>query len=277
MILPAAVRLLSSWFSEAELNKVMGIFGSGWGASQMVAFLVLPFLLVGGNWRLPLDFVVGFSLFVTLLAVFPARWKSGADTLGARSVKVDIKGLFTRSLLALTLPNFVSLVVLVGVFAWGSPFLMTRFALSNVEAGRIIALIGVTVIAASFLGGYAAQRIGGRAVIAISMILTVIFPILFGASNSPLAAVLWASGIGFAGTFYFAPVFALIPYAAKQGKAVAGIEFGVFNTLSNIGSFISPVLFGYVLDSGAGFGAGFAILGAFGLLGIMGALMLRSN
>jgi NNP family nitrate/nitrite transporter-like MFS transporter len=277
MILPAAVRLLSSWFSHAELNKVMGLFGSGWGASQIVAFVVLPFLLVGGNWRLPLDFVIGFTLFVALLAVFPVMWKSEADTLGARSVKVDIKGLFTRNLLALTLPNFVSLVVLVGVFAWGSPFLTTKFALSNVDAGRIVALIGAMVIAASFLGGYAAQRIGGRAVIAISMTLTVIFPILFGVSNSPFAAVLWVSGIGFAGTFYFAPVFALVPYASKQGQAVAGIEFGVFNTLSNVGSFISPVLFGYVLDSGGGFGTGFAILGAFGLFGIIGALLLRSN
>jgi MFS-type transporter involved in bile tolerance (Atg22 family) len=105
----------------------------------------------------------------------------------------------------------------------------------------------------------------------------IVFAVLLGTSNSGLIAAMWISGIGFAGMLYFAADFSLIPYAAKQGRSVAGLSFGVFNMLSNIGSFVSPILVGYILDSTGNFLLGFASIGCIGFLGVLGAILLRTD
>ena len=76
---------------------------------------------------------------------------------------------------------------------------------------------------------------------------------------------------------YFAADFGLIPYASKQGRSVAGISFGVFNMLSNIGTFVSPIIVGYILDLTGNFFLGFAAVGCIGLLGVLGAIILRTD
>jgi MFS-type transporter involved in bile tolerance (Atg22 family) len=88
---------------------------------------------------------------------------------------------------------------------------------------------------------------------------------------------MWISGIGFSGMLYFAADFGLIPYASKQGRSVAGISFGVFNMLSNIGTFVSPIIVGYILDLTGNFFLGFAAVGCIGLLGVLGAIILRTD
>ncbi|MGD0424672.1 MAG: hypothetical protein ABSA92_14635 [Candidatus Bathyarchaeia archaeon] len=103
------------------------------------------------------------------------------------------------------------------------------------------------------------------------------FAMLLGTSTSGSIAAVWISGIGFAGMLYFAADFSMIPYAAKQGPAVAGMTFGVFNTLSNVGSFISPIILGYILDSTGNFLLGFSSIGCIGILGVVGALILRTD
>ncbi len=81
-------------------------------------------------------------------------------------------------------------------------------------------------------------------------------------------------GMGFGANLYFATDFSLIPYASKQGIAVAGVTFGVFNTLSNVGSVVAPVLFGIILEATGSFTLGFVGLSLFALLGIAGTFLL---
>jgi MFS transporter, ACS family, D-galactonate transporter len=285
VIVPSSVRLTSSWFPRGELDRAMGVFGSGWAASQVLSFLVLPFLLFGMRWEFPLLFVVLFSLMVAGLAFFPIAWqrrtqegtgvKSGDK--GTRS-RVDVEGLFTHQLFALTLPNFAALAVGVGVLAWAPLLLESTIGLNYADAGSLAALLGIGAVFASLLGGYGATKIGVRGMVGISMTMAVVFPILLGnLSGSLLSASVWLLGVGFAEMLYFPAVFALVPYASVQGPAVAGLEFGIFNTMSNMGTFISPVLVGYFLDSGIGFAWAFTLLGLFALAGLAGAMLVRAK
>src|SRR5208337_5186194 len=91
---PSAVRVLSSWFSENEMDSAMSVFGLGYGISQIVSSALLPLLILGADWRPPLIFIALFSLLVMALAVFPARWSSPIEA--PAKVKVDVRGLFTR-------------------------------------------------------------------------------------------------------------------------------------------------------------------------------------
>jgi len=272
---PSAVRVLSSWFSENEIDSAMSVFGLGYGISQIVSSALLPLLILGADWRPPLVFTALFSLLVMALAFFPARWSSPIEA--PVKVKVDVRGLFTRNMFALVLPNFASLAIVVGIFAWTPAFLTSILHLSDAYAGVILGSIGVANMLGSYAGGIANKWFGKRRTIALSMILMMVFAVLLGISNSGLIAALCISGIGFGGMLYFAADFSLIPYAAKQGRSVAGLTFGVFNMLSNIGSFISPIIVGYILDSTGNFLLGFASIGCIGILGVLGAILLRMD
>jgi MFS family permease len=272
---PSAVRVLSSWFSENEIDSAMSVFGLGYGISQIVSSAFLPLLILAADWRPPLIFTALFSLLVMALAVFPARWSSPIES--SVDVKVDVRGLFTRNMFALVLPNFASLAIVVGIFAWTPAFLTSILHLSDEYAGAILGSIGVATMLGSYVGAIANKWVGKRRTIALSMILLTVFAVLLGTSNSSLIAAMWISGIGFAGMLFFAADYSLIPYASKQGRSVAGMTFGVFNMLSNVGSFVSPIIVGYILDSTGNFFLGFASIGCIGVLGVLGAIILRTD
>jgi MFS family permease len=275
IILPASVRLLSSWFFGKELNRAMGIFGSGLGISQTVSFVTLPLFMVNGNWQSPLLVTVAFSFVVTGMSIFPARWVTKGKTPTNTKALVNISELFTRNLFALTLTNFAALTVMIGVLAWVPVFLTSALGFPEVNADQVAALIGIAIIVGSFSGGYLAQRFGRKNIIAISMTLSVVFPILLGSSNSWWVAILWVCAIGWATRLYLAPLLSLVPYSSKQGPESAGITFGFVNTFGNLGTFASPLLFGYVVDWTRNFGLGFVAIGIVAISGVAGAIVLR--
>ncbi|HUK29317.1 MAG TPA: MFS transporter [Candidatus Acidoferrales bacterium] len=273
---PSAVRVISSWFSEKEVDSAMSVFGLGYGLSQIVSSAFLPLLVLAGDWRPALIFTALFSLLVMALAILPARWPSPIES-SVVGVRVDVRGLFTRNMFALTLPNLASLAVVVGIFAWTPAFLTSILHLSDEFAGVILGSIGVANMLGAYAGGITNKWLGKRRTITLSMLLMTGFAVLLGTANSGLVAAIWISGIGFSGMLYFAADFGLIPYAAKQGRSVAGISFGVFNMLSNIGTFVSPIIVGYILDLTGNFFLGFAAVGCIGLLGVLGAAILRTD
>jgi len=276
MILPSSVRLLSSAFSKKELDRAMGVLGTGWGASQTLAYALLPLLILGQDWRPPLEFTIAFSLFVTAIGVLPIRWSSSRISKEARA-SISLRGLLTKDLLTLVLTNFTSLVVSVGMFAWMPSFLAVSFKLNAVDAGRLIATVGIVGIVSSFAGGLMSQRIGPKIVILVSMVLLAIVPVLFVASGSWLGALLAVIILGVAGNIYFGPVMALVPYSSKRGLEAAGVSFGIFNTLSNLGNFIAPIVVGLALDLTGSYLIGFTALGTIAISGIVGALMIRKS
>ncbi len=172
------------------------------------------------------------------------------------------------------LPNFASVAVTFGSFAWASDYLISTFRVSNSTAGGIVALIGVATIIGSYCGGISDRRLGSRKTIGVSMVLLFLFTLLFGISRSLGSTIVLIFGIGFGANLYFATDFSLIPYASRQGVSAAGMTFGVFNTLSNVGSIVSPVLFGIILDRTGSFSLGFGALASIALIGIAGAFLL---
>jgi MFS family permease len=276
MILPSSVRLLSTTFSKRELDRAMGMFGTGWGASQTLAYALLPLLILGQDWHPPLEFTIAFSLLVTVMAVFPIRWSSSRISKEERA-GISLRGLLTKSLFALALANFTSLVVTVGMLAWMPSFLALNLKLTPVDAGRLIATVGIVGIVSSFAGGVMSQRIGPKVVVLASMILLAVVPVLFATSTSALGALLAVIILGVAGNIYFGPIMALVPYSSRQGLQAAGISFGIFNTLSNIGNFIAPIVVGYALDLTGSYLIGFTTLGVIATSGIVGALMIQTS
>ena len=278
VVFPSMVRLLSQTFPRNELGRAMGLFGSANGVGQLVGSSVLPLLILGINWRPPLIATVVYSLLTAFLLLFPAKW-AGTRSRASSELrpKVIWRGIFTRNMFALMLPNFASVAIVFGSLAWGSDFLTTKLSISNSAAGEIVAILGLSNIIGSYCGGIADRILGSRLTIAVSMILLFVFTFLFGLSGSIIEAAVFVFGVGFGANLYFATDFSLIPYASKQGLSVAGTTFGVFNTLSNVGSVIAPLLFGVILDATGSFSIGFTALAVMALLGLAGAFLLSSK
>jgi MFS family permease len=279
VVFPSMVRLLSQSFPRSELGKAMSLFGAANGAGQLAASSILPLLILGTNWKPPLIATLVYCLFAAALLILPVRW-AGSIVVGSSSnprVKVQIRQLFTRNMFALMLPNFASVAVTFGTFAWAADYLTTTFSISNSAAGGVVALIGVSTIVGSYAGGFADRIFGSRKTIGFSMLLLFLFTLSFGLANSLVLAAMLIIGMGFGANLYFATDFSLIPYASKQGLAVAGVTFGVFNTLSNIGSVIAPLIFGIILDATGNFSLGFAALAVIAIFGIGGAFLLSMD
>ena len=276
MILPGGVRLLASAFHEKELDRAMGVLGTGWGLSQTLAYLALPLLIFGQDWHPPIEFTILLSVAATLLAVPPARWDP-KRVVSQVKTKLDVRGLLTLRLFALVLGNFTSLIIQVGILAWAPSLLGTTLKLSEIDAGRLISIVGVAGAASSFAGGVLSQRVGPRPVIMTSMVLLVVVPYFLATSTTWAVALLCLALLGIGGNIYFGPLTALVPYSSDRGPEVAGISFGIFNTMSNIGNFLSPIIIGYALDSTGSFTIGFTVLGVIGISGIIGTLLIKNR
>jgi hypothetical protein len=77
---------------------------------------------------------------------------------------------------------------------------------------------------------------------------------------------------GWAISLYFGPTFGSIPTAVKN--EYVGMGFGVFNTLSFIGSSITAAVTGLILEATQSFNLVFLTISAISILGLAGALAL---
>jgi MFS family permease len=181
------------------------------------------------------------------------------------------KGLFSKNLLYSILINFTGLAVVVGITTWAPLYLTRSLNISLVEVGFMIAVLGVMMIISSFAGGVLTPKIGGGKVVIISMAMCVVLPIVLIFTPSAWAGLLIMAAVGLAGNFYVPPVFARVSLSANREHS--GAVFGVFNMASFIGSSITPIIVGYILDTMGRYDIGFLTISIIAILGFIGALL----
>lgn len=270
-ILPASTKLLSSSFPARDLDGAMGVFGTGFGTGFIVSFAAIPSILGASNWRMGALFTGIFTLAVTVPS-WPVLWRSRTrnPTEKINSGRNTFKKLFSKNLAYSILINFTGLAVVVGITTWAPLYLVRRLNISLVDVGFMIVALGVMMIISSFVGGVLTPKVGAGKVIIASMAMCVLFPIVLVFTSSAWVGLLVMAGVGWAGNFYVAPVFARVSLSVSREHS--GTVFGVFNMVSFIGSSITPILVGYVLDTVARYDIGFLAISAIAVLGLVGSL-----
>jgi MFS family permease len=191
------------------------------------------------------------ALALSMLPVLPLRPEprlAHAASVGAR--RGGLAGLLTPAVLSLT--AFFTLLALAGS------------AMSNFSAVALIAANGVSLIAANaaltayltgaaagvLLGGTLADRSRrhGR-VAAIGFLLSA--AILLGIATLPLEPAALGLAMGLSGLLYglIQPSRDMLVRKAAPREA-AGRVFGIVSTGFNIGGFVGPLLFGWLMDAG---------------------------
>lgn len=270
-ILPASTKLLSSSFPARDVDGAMGVFGTGWGTGFIVSSAAIPWIVGDGSWRMGAFFTGIFTLAVAI-PCWAVLWRSRIEE---PTQKLDLdrstyRRLLSRNLVYSISINFTGLAVVVGITTWAPLYLTRTLNISLVEAGFMTVALGMMMIISSFVGGFLTPKVGGGKVVIASMIMCVVFPITLLYVSTVWLGFLVMAGVGWASNFYVAPVFARVSLSVS--REYSGTAFGIFNMVSFVGSSITPVLVGYVLDTVARYDIGFLAISAIAVLGLVGSL-----
>ena len=273
-LLPSTMRLLPAWFDADEYDKAMGIYGSGQGVAIFITLLAIPLAVSLYGWRLSLSLVSALTLLAAAISFLclRERAKLKGPAKAATMRLSDLRRVVTGKLLLLTSFNFTSLSMFTGILTWMPLFLLKERGFTLIQVGYATAVMGLMVLIASYVGGNLSGKIGGGKVILASMALCVATPIFLAYSHSTLEVFAVNVLAGWAIMLYFGPTFGSIPSAVKN--EYVGMGFGVFNTLSFIGSSITAAVTGLVLEATQSFNLVFLAISAISVLGLLGSIAL---
>ena len=270
-LLPSTMRLLPGWFEAAEYDKAMGIYGFGQGVGLFIMLISIPTVASMYGWRTSLALVSALTLLAAAssLALLRDKERTVSTALASMSLR-NLKEVVTGKLLLLTSFNATSVSMFTGVLTWMPLFLLKKLDFTLIEVGYATAVMGAVMIAASYASGPLSSRIGRAKVILVSMVLCVVTPLLLAYSSSSLEVFVISVLLGVAIMLYFGPTFGAIPGAVKN--EYVGMGFGIFNTLTFVGSSLTSAVTGFILESTRSFYLAFLAISLISLLGLFGSL-----
>ena len=253
------VGFTSGWYPPQRQGTALGIYGAG-NIGQALAAYGSPMLAAA------LGYVWGFQTFAILLAIWLALFlafaRNAPRVAPPKSLVQIMAPLKEIASWKLSLYYFLTFGGFVAMAGSLPIFLTDSFRLTPKLAGSWTALFIVLATAMRPIGGWLADKVGGRAV------LTVVFP----------AVMLAAVCLGIGGTAAFAiggaamacaiglgngAVFKLVP---EYFPATVGSVTGLVGAAGGLGGFFPPLVLGLLKKSTGSFTLGFVFLGLFAVM-----------
>jgi MFS family permease len=251
---PTTGKAIVDWFPPRERGRAMGVKQAGLTLGGIVSAIVLPWLAVTLGWRPALGLAGLVSLGSALLIVVLYRDPSprSAASPAARARFSDVGPFLRRPGVVVIFACGLALSLLQsGVLAYFVLAMRDTFALSPIDAGRLLALAHLGGAAGRLGWGVVSDRVFAarrRPGLAINALLGVV---AFGALGlGSLLPPAWlpalAVAVGVAAFGWVGLYFALV--AEIGGARSAGLLTGVAVIFAWGGILIGPPLFGLVLD-----------------------------
>lgn len=269
MLYPTTLILIGKWFPQRERARAIGYWSIGATLSNFIVGPLSGFLVDTFSWQMLFVFqgipvLIAVVFWIWLIAETPAEArflsKSEKDYLEsefANDADNTIKNT-NKSIMSLVLKNkFVWLLTCVfllnNMFNYGLSIWWPTIASS--VTGSSYTLVGILSTIAPLIGlvvmffvSSHSDRTGERKWHAVSILLIcgvalAISALTEGAPFVSIIFILIAQGI-WAG---FSPVFWTIPSIIISSAAI-GAATGLINGVGNLGGFVGPYLFGYLID-----------------------------
>ncbi len=256
------VAFTSGWYPPQKQGTALGVYGAG-NIGQSLAAFGSPALAIayGYAWGYrTFAFILGGWLLVFLLLARDAPRRSPAKSLAEivrplRAVRSWELSLYYF----LTFGGFVAMGVYLPIF------LTDMFGLAPKDAGLRTAGFIVLATAMRPVGGWIADRVGGRAVLTIVfMAVAVMAAFLTVPRMVPftIGALGMAAAIGLGN----GAVFKLVP---QHFPDAVGSVTGLVGAAGGLGGFFPPLVVGALRQSNGTFAYGFVLLGMFSLVCFM--------
>ena len=259
-----AARLASA--SDGRSGLVLGVYYGGTGLGLIASALMVPPLLSQGSADWPSAWIAMgvLALLATALTLAGTRGQGAPPRRGSPRVRLPLRryawGLAAYLLFGLGYIGYMTFVItLLGERGW-----------SGGAVTAFYVLLGVGVIASSWLWSGLLQRQRGGVPLALFNCLLAVATLLPVWSSQPAAVYL--SGALFGGMFLsvVAATTALVRHNAAPAAWPAGIA--AFTTVFAAGQIIGPTLIGAVADGPGGLARGFVVSAAALGLGSLAAL-----
>lgn len=282
---PAGSDVLNRHAPVGRRSLVFSIKQSGVPLGGAIAGVLVPPLLVIGDWRLACAVSAALALLTAFL-VQPIRAAIDAErnpdhplglaaALHPRALLRPFRAVaFGPVMLATTYAGFCFAIVQGCLFAFFVTYLATRLGLSLAVAGLAFAVMQIVGVVARVVVGWIADRIGSARLTLTALALAsaaVTAGVACLSAAWPVWAIIGLAGIaGFAAAswngVYLAEVAARVP-AALVGQATAGSTFFAF-----IGYVVGPAAFGAVVAVTDSYPLAFALAALAPLTGALGLL-----
>lgn len=276
MLFVPTLKILSHWFDKKEFATMTGLLVAMGGIGSLVATSPLAWLSNALGWRPSFLLISGFTLVVTGLL-----WTFVRDTPADRGFPPTVpeahaeepiplkegirRVLADRGFWWLGIWFFFNCAIFFSYSGlWGGPYLMHVYKLDKGDAGNVLAMMALGMIAGSFLLGWLARGIfrGRKPLIllcgAISLLITAVFTLWIDRLSLPLLYLL-TFGIGLCNNAVvvigFTMAKELFP-VRMAGTATGLVNFFPFAS----GALLQPML-GLVLEKAGRVGTVFHTVG----------------
>jgi MFS transporter, ACS family, hexuronate transporter len=276
---PGGTRALAAWFEPHRRGMAIGIRQTGVTAAGVLAAIILPPIALAFGWQAAFETVAGLALAGMLAFVVFYR-EPPAETRGARRTLDAAALLRSRTWVAATAYGWVFMGALGSVVAYLAVSLNQDAGLSPVRAGLLLAVLQVGGIAGRLGFGVLSDRLHSRgrimslsAVMAIGSCLAMAL-LGHGAAGGPvlglLAFLLGLSCMGW-NALYITLSAEVVPV---QHAATA---VGAGTTVTFIGMFAVPPVFGLIADHAGSYAWSWLALAGWAAVGLAISLAIRDR
>lgn len=272
-VLAASVKGVYDHFSPRHRATAMGFFMASAPLGLLLANLLSPIMAANYGWRSSFLVAGVFTLLVLALS-----WASLPKPAAVRLVVAGKEAGMISALKVIIANKALMLTAAAGFFAmwgtwgtltWANTYMSKGLGLTLKQSGQYMALFGIGALVGQPLAGWFSDRFPQHRR-QTSMVILACFALLlwaFGA-NQDIARLQVLTPLLGAGAFVFGPVLnTLISELADPDKVATSIGF--CNGVWQVGSLVSPVAAGILLDYTGNYSWAFAVLAAGPLLAVL--------
>ncbi len=302
MLFVPTLKVLSEWFRVKEFATMTGILMAMGGLGTLTAATPLAILSNWIGWRM--SFVVVGLITIILGAMVWLFVRDRPSDFGWPPVsgpdapEAEKAGLLEGMKRVLVFPRFWPIAIwfffnFAFFFSfgglWGAPYLMQVYGFSKAQAGHILSMIAVGMIAGSPMMSFMSNRIfkGRKPVLILSSSLTLLMAMLLAFYTDRIPYVgfyLICLGMG-----VFSSAVVVIGFTAAKELfpvRIAGTSTGLVNIFPFFGGAVFQPVFGYILESQgrvngaftlAGYRQGFFILFLCSIVAFLAALFIQET
>lgn len=269
-----AVKTIACWFPREEKSRANGFFATAWAVGPALTPIIVTWLAAeffGGSWRpvfycLAIPGLLGVFLISKFVAdspkekleqgkVTPEEYDKISSSIG---VEASVSGINYSSKVFLRDPSFYfytatyffQLMMYWGMTTWISTFLVRQHGLDLKQMGMYAALPYLCAFIGMMAGGWLADKFfsGKPRIVCIISFLGCI-PVLYLLGQVPTGRTgLLLLMLGLGGFFINFCYGVMIGFLSlRYPKEVVGRAMGVTSAIGQCGSFLSPMIAGYLV------------------------------
>jgi MFS family permease len=269
LIMVAAPSAIALWFPAERRGLPMGLWASCVGIGCIVTLNLAPVLVASRGWHSvwwagAVFAAVAFVLFGLLFRLPKPGEIGDVQTQDSSKAGADKplslgRAMANQSLWMISISFLCFNLVLMALSSFYPDFLNTVLKYSLANASFMTSLMMVVAILSGPMGGYLSDRMRLRKIFIVVpfILLALVFPFPFSIIGWMIPALMVISGI-VAGPI--APVSLAAVPEIMVSPQLAGIGLGVAALGQNVGMFLGPVLFGWLVETTSWTTAGYLMI-----------------